>query len=413
MNRVVITGLGAVTPIGNDVPTFWENAVAGKSGAGPITRFDPSAFRTRIACEVKGFKPEERLDRNEIRKNDLYTHYALYAADEAMQDSGFDVSAVSPFDCGVIWGTGMGGLRTIEQEITEYCKNPERPRFSPFFVPKIIPNIAAGAISIRYGLQGISFATISACATANAAIIDAFTYISIGKAKMMVAGGSEASITEAFIGGFAAMKAMSTRNDDPQSASRPFDAERDGFVMGEGAGALILEDYEHAKKRGAKIYAEIVGTAMTSDAYHISSTHPEGTGAAKGMELALKEARANPDEVDHLNGHATSTPVGDISEIKAIQTVFGNDLKHLKMSATKSMTGHLMGAAGAIEAVITVKSIQDGIIPPVINTVNADEQIPASLDIVYGEARETPVNLAISNTFGFGGHNAIVAFKKV
>ncbi len=411
--RVVVTGLGALTPLGNSVNEFWENAVAGKSGAVPITKFDPEHFKTKFACELKDFDPKKYLDRNEIKRTDPYTQYALYAASEAVDDSGLDISSMSPFDIGVIWGSGQGGMYTFEEEVKNYALNGPVPRFNPFFVPKMIGNMASGMISIKFGLMGINYTAISACATSNSAIMDAFNYIRMGKAKAFITGGSEAPITSACIAGFNAMRAMSTLNDAPEEASRPFDSNRDGFVIGEGSGALILEEYEHAKKRGAKIYAEVVGAAMTSDAYHISATHPEGLGAAKAMEFALLEAGIDPSDVDYVNTHATSTPVGDLSEINAITKVFGNSPEKLRISASKSMTGHLLGAAGAVEAILSIKAIQEGIIPPTINTTDIDENIPKGLDIVTGEARKQPVNVAISNTFGFGGHNAISAFKKI
>ena len=411
--RVVITGLGALTPLGNNVDDFWKNAVAGKRCAATISKFDASQFRTQFACEIKDFNPESRLDRNEIKRSDLFTQYALYVASEAMEDSGLDVSKMDPFDIGVIWGTGQGGMITFEEEWGGYISNGKTPRFNPFFVPKLISNMASGWISMKFGMMGINYTTVSACATSNTAIMDAFNYIKMGKAKVFVTGGSESPISESPIGGFSAMKAMSQRNDDPGHASRPFDVDRDGFVMGEGAGALILEEYEHAKKRGAKIYAEVVGAAMTADAYHMTSTHPEGLGASKAMNIALKEGGIHPDEVDYINPHATSTPVGDISETKAIHTVFGKNLSNLAISATKSMTGHLLGAAGAIEGILSVKAITDGVIPPTINTENIDPEIPKGLHFVTGEAIQKDVKVAMSNTFGFGGHNAIALFKKV
>ncbi len=413
MKRVVITGMGAITPLGNSVDEFWNNAKEGKSGAAAITRFDTTHFKTKFASEVKGFEPEKYLDRNEIRRSDLFTQYALYAASEAMKDSGLQLDSISPFDIGVIWGSGQGGMDTFEKEVKEYIVNDSKPHFSPFFVPKLIANMASGMISIKFGLMGINYTTVSACATSNSAIMDAFNYIRLGKAKVFVTGGSEAPITEASIGGFNAMRAMSTDNDNPTAASKPFDAERKGFVIGEGAGALIVEEYEHAKKRGAKIYAEIVGASMTADAYHISATHPDGLGAAKAMELAMEEAGVSPNEIDYLNAHATSTPTGDLSEIMAIKKVFGEQPEKLKISATKSMTGHLLGAAGAIEGILSIKAIQEGIIPPTINTTIIDPAIPKGFNIVTQKAVKAKVDLAMSSTFGFGGHNAIVIFKKV
>ena len=410
--RVVITGLGALTPIGNSVEEFWQNAMTVKSGAATITRFDPEKFRTRFACEVKDFDPSRYLDHKEIKRSDLFTQYALYAASEALEDSGLNLSELSPFDIGVIWGSGQGGMGTFEEEVKAYATNGLNPRFSPFFVPRLITNMASGMISMKFGLMGINYTTVSACATSNSAIMDAFNYIKLGKAKVFVTGGSEAPITEASIGGFSSMKAMSSRNESPETASRPFDTERDGFVMGEGAGALILEEYEHAVKRGANIYAEVVGAAMTADAYHMTATHPEGTGAAKAMELAIDEAGIRPEEIDYLNCHATSTPVGDLSELKAIEKVFGEKPVNLKISATKSMTGHLLGAAGAVEAILSVKAIQKSIIPPTINTENLDPEIPQSLQIIKDKSVNYPVNIAMSNTFGFGGHNSILIFRK-
>lgn len=413
MKRVVVTGLGAVTPLGNSVSTFWENAVKGVSGAATIQRFDASLFKTQFACEVKGFDPKKYLDHKEIRKSDLFTLYALYAASEAMEDSGLEVKNMDPFDIGVIWGSGQGGMDTFEAEVKNYVARDMNPRFSPYFIPKLIVNMASGMISMKFGLMGINYTTVSACATSNTALMDAFNYIRLGKAKVFVTGGSESPITAASIGGFGALKALSKRNDDPTSASRPFDVERDGFVMGEGAGAIILEEYEHAKRRGAKIYAEIVGASMTADAYHMTATHPEGLGAAKAMELALQEAQISPEQVDYLNAHATSTNVGDVSEVKAIAKVFGEAPAGLSISATKSMTGHLLGAAGAAEGILCIKAIADGVIPPTINTTEISPEIPASLDIVMGTAKEKSISVAMSNTFGFGGHNAIVIFKKI
>ncbi len=413
MNRVVVTGLGALTPIGNNVNDFWNNAVAGKSGAADITRFNPALFKSRFACEVKGFAPETYLDRNEIKRSDLFTQYALFTASEALADSGLDISTMDPFDIGVIWGSGQGGMATFEEEVKAFALGNGTPRFSPFFVPRLITNMASGMISMKFGLMGINYTAVSACATANTAIMDAFNYIRLGKAKVFVTGGSESPVTEASIGGFNAMKAMSTRNDAPQAASRPFDVDRDGFVMGEGAGALILEDYAHAKKRGARIYAEVIGAAMTADAYHMTATHPEGLGASKAMTLAMAEAGITPNDIDYLNTHATSTPVGDISEVKALLNVFGNAPKNLAISATKSMTGHLLGAAGAIESILCIKAINNGIIPPTINLENMDPEVPAGFNIVAGQAAEKPVNIAMNNTFGFGGHNSIVIFRKI
>jgi 3-oxoacyl-[acyl-carrier-protein] synthase II len=411
--RVVVTGLGAVTPLGNDISTFWQNVVEGKSGAGRITRFDPSPFRTQIACEVRDFDPTQYLDRNEIKRSDLFTQYALHAAGQAIEDSGFDLNNMSPFDVGVIWGSGQGGMDTFEKEVGAFKMDEQNPRFSPFFIPKLIVNMAAGMISMKYGFMGMSYVAVSACATSNTALMDAMNYIRMGKAKIIVTGGSEAPVTTGSIGGFSALKAMSTRNDDPEVASRPFDTQRDGFLMGEGGGALILEEYEHAKARGAKIYAEVAGSAMTSDAYHITASHPEGLGALKAMQLAMEDAQVNVDEVNYLNTHATSTPVGDISETNAIYKLIGDGKNQLQISATKSMTGHLLGAAGAAEGIISILALKNDVVPPTINTEELDPAIPKNLNIVTREAREMPLKVAMSNTFGFGGHNAIVVFKKI
>ena len=412
MKRVVVTGMGALTPIGNNIAAFWEGLSTGKNGAATITKFDASKFRTQFACELKNFDATDFLDRNDIRRCDPFTQYALIVADQALKDADLDIPKMSPFDIGVIWGSGQGGMFTFEDQVKEYALGDGNPRFNPFFVPKIIGNMASGMISIKHRLMGINYTTVSACATSNTSIMDALNYIRLGKAKVMVTGGSESPITEASIGGFSAMKAMSTKNDDPASASRPFDVDRDGFVMGEGAGALILEEYEHAVARGAKIYAEVAGAAMTADAWHMTATHPEGEGAYMAMKFALDDANLSPQEVDYLNTHATSTPVGDISEIHAVKRMFGEN-KGLYISATKSMTGHLLGAAGAIEAIACIQAIREGIIPPTINTTNLDPSIPDSLNIVTGKALKKEVNVAMSNTFGFGGHNGIVVFKKV
>lgn len=411
--RVVITGLGALNPLGNDLESTWKNAESGFSPAGPITKFDASLFRTTFACELKDFNPADHLERADIKRSDMFTQYALVAADQAIADSGLDINDMDPFDVGVIWGTGQGGMKMFEEEVIDYVEGGKKPRFSPFFIPKMIANMASGMISMRHGYMGVNFTTTSACATSNTAIMDAFNYIKWGKAKAIVTGGSEAPITQASVGGFCAMKAMSPRNDDPTTASRPFDIERDGFVMGEGAGALMLEDYDHAKARGAKIYGEVKAATMTADAYHLTATHPEGLGALKAMQLALKEAELTIEDIDYLNPHATSTPVGDISEIKAILKLVGEGKNDLQISATKSMTGHLMGAAGAIEAILAIQAMNHNVVPPTINTINVDPDIPTSLNIVYGEARQKEINAVMSNTFGFGGHNATVIFSKV
>lgn len=411
MKRVVITGMGAVTPLGNDVETFWKNSLAGESGAATITHFNPEKFKVQFAAEVKNFTPEKYLDRNEIKRSDLFTQFGIYAAAEAMEDSGLDLASIDPFDIGVIWGTGQGGMQTFEDDVVAFATGDGTPRFSPFFVPKLIANMASGMISMKYGLRGINYTTVSACATANTAFMDAFNYIRWGKAKIIVSGGSEAPITQASVGGFSSMKAMSTRNDDPQVASRPYDVERDGFIMGEGAGALILEEYEHAKARGAKIYAELIGAAMTADAYHMTAPHPEGIGAAKSMELALEDANITSDQVDYLNPHATSTPLGDLAELNAVTKVFKGSA-NLDISATKSMTGHLLGAAGAVEAILCIKAIQNSIIPPTINISNLDENIPEGINIVT-EPKQKEINIAMSNAFGFGGHNSTVIFRNI
>ena len=411
MKRVVITGMGAVTPLGNDVETFWKNSLAGESGAATITHFNPEKFKVQFAAEVKNFTPEKYLDRNEIKRSDLFTQFAIYASAEAMEDSGLDLASIDPFDIGVIWGTGQGGMQTFEDDVIAFATGDGTPRFSPFFVPKLIANMASGMISMKYGLRGINYTTVSACATANTAFMDAFNYIRWGKAKIIVSGGSEAPITQASVGGFSSMKAMSTRNDDPKVASRPYDVERDGFIMGEGAGALILEEYEHAKARGAKIYAELIGAAMTADAYHMTAPHPEGIGAAKSMELALEDANITSEQVDYLNPHATSTPLGDLAELNAITKVFKGS-PNLDISATKSMTGHLLGAAGAVEAILCIKAIQNSVIPPTINISNLDENIPAGINIVT-DPKEKEINIAMSNAFGFGGHNSTVIFRKI
>ena len=411
MKRVVITGLGAVTPLGNNVEDFWQNSINGKSGADLIKHFDTEKFKVHFACEVKNFDAKAHLTHNEIKRSDLFTQYAMYSSAEAIQDSGLDFEKMDPFDTGVIWGTGQGGMWTFEHEVMEYAKGGENPRFNPFFVPKFIANMASGMISMKFGLQGINYTTVSACATGNTAIMDAFNYIRLGKAKVIISGGSEAAITPASVGGFSIMKAMSTRNDDFATASRPYDTDRDGFVMGEGAGSLVLEEYEHAKARGAKIYAELVGAAMTADAYHMTAPHPEGAGAIKAMQLALEEAGVNAEDINYINPHATSTPLGDLIELNAITKVFKGS-SNLDISATKSMTGHLLGAAGAAEAILSIKAIQNGIIPPTINMHTIDERIPRDINIVFNEAKEKEINYALSNAFGFGGHNATLIFKK-
>lgn len=410
---MVVTGLGALTPLGNTVNEFWTNLINGKSGAAPITKFDTNRFKTKFACEVKNFDPLNHFDRSEVRKMDPFTQYALVTSSEALSDSGLDLDTVNKERVGVIWGSGNGGFYTFQQEIMDFAKGDGTPRINPFFIPKVIVDIASGWISIKHGFMGLNFTTVSACATSTTAIIDAMNYIRWGKADVIVTGGSEAAVNEAGIGGFGAMKALSTRNDDPATASRPFDIDRDGFVMGEGACALILEEYEHAKRRGARIYAEVAGGGMSADAHHLTATHPEGKGAILGMKWALEDAGLPPGEVDYLNPHATSTPMGDVSEMKAVTSFFGSDAQHLHISATKSATGHMLGAAGAAEALICIKAIAEGIIPPTINSKNLDPGLPEGLNLVLGTMIRKDVKVALSNTFGFGGHNASAVFKKV
>ena len=411
MKRVVITGLGALTPIGNNVNDFWQSLVNGVSGAAPITRFDASKFKTKFACELKNFDPLNYIEKAEARKYDLFTQYALIAVEEAIKDSNINFENLNRNRIGVIWGSGNGGIGTFQQQIMEFAQGDGTPRFNPFFIPKMIIDIAPGVISIKHGLRGINYATVSACATSNTAIIDAFNYIRLGKADMIITGGSEAPIVESSIGGFNASKALSTLNENPAIASRPFDIHRDGFVMGEGAGALILESYDHAVKRNAPIIAEIVGGGMAADAYHLTGTHPEGEGAYLGMLAALEDANLTPDEIDYLNLHATSTPQGDISELKAVERVFGTKSK-INISATKSMTGHLLGAAGAIEAIACIKAVQENIVPPTINSVDIEPAFKDIFDLTLHKAQHKPINYAMSNTFGFGGHIATTIFKK-
>lgn len=413
MKRVVVTGLGAITPLGNTVNEFWENILAGKSAAGPITKFDSSKFKTQFACEVKDFNIEDYLDKKEVKKYDMFTQYAIAASDQAIRDAGLDFGQMTEeerYDVGVIWATGNGGISTFESQLKEFNGGDGTPRFNPYFIPKMIVDIAAGVISIRHQLYGPNYCTVSACASSNTAIISAFDTIKMGKAKIMVAGGSEAAVTEASVGGFNAAQALSKNNENPQGASRPFDKQRDGFVMGEGAGALILEDLEHALARGAKIYAELVGTGMAADAYHLTGTHPEGLGAVLGMSKAIKEAGIEPQDIDYINAHATSTGIGDISELMGIKRVFGDH--EVAVTGTKSMTGHLLGAAGAIESIISVLSVQHDVIPPTINTTELDEAVPAGLKIVLGKPLYQEVNYVLNNTFGFGGHTATSLFKK-
>ena len=411
--RVVVTGLGALTPIGNNVSDYWDNLLKGVSGAGPITRFDATHFKTRFACEVKDFVPTDFLDRKEARKLDMYAIYAMVAVSEAMEDASFDLENMNLDRAGVIWGSGIGGLDTFLKDCGDFATGSGVPRFNPFFIPKMIADIAAGHISIKYGFRGPNYATVSACASSTHALIDAFNYIKWGKADVFISGGSEASINEAGVGGFNAMHALSTRNDSPETASRPFDKERDGFVLGEGAGAIILEEYEHAKARGAKIYAEVVGGAMTADAHHITAPHPEGIGAMNVMRLAIEDAGMQPQDVDYINVHGTSTPLGDVAEVKAINGVFGEHAQNLNISSTKSMTGHLLGAAGAVETIASILAVKNNVVPPTINHSTDDPDVDSSLNLTFNKAEEREVNVAISNTFGFGGHNACVMVKKV
>jgi len=413
MKRVVITGIGVLSPIGNSYAAFVEGLKSGRSGAAPITRFDASAFKTQFACEVKDFNAQDYLDRREARRLDEFSQYALVATEEAIQQSGIDMNdaSLNKERMGVIWGSGIGGLKSLETEI-EANTNSETPRYNPFMIPKMISDIAPGHISIKYGLMGINYGTVSACASSTHAMINAFDYIRMGRADVIVAGGSEAAVTKTGIGGFSSMKALSERNDDPLTASRPFDKDRDGFVLGEGAAALILESYEHAKARGAIILAEVVGGGMTADAYHMTAPHPEGLGARNVMKLALADAKMNADQIDYVNVHGTSTPLGDVAEVKAIQKVFGDHAYRLNVSSTKSMTGHLLGAAGALETAAGIAAIQQGFVPPTINHFTDDPDIDPKVNLTFNEAQEKTVNAFLSNTFGFGGHNSSVIVKR-
>jgi len=412
LKRVVVTGMGALTPVGNTVAEYWQSITNGVSGAAPITLFNAEKFRTRFACEVKNFNPENFLDRKEARKMDRFVQFAMVVAEEAIKDSGLDLEKFNPERAGVIWGSGIGGINTFQSEVLDFGKGDGTPRFNPFFITKMIIDLSAGYISMKYGFRGPNFSVVSACATATNALIDAYNYIRLGKADIFISGGSEAAVIEAGVGGFNAMKALSERNDSPQTASRPYDKDRDGFVLGEGAGALILEELEHAKARGAKIYAELVGGGMSADAYHISAPHPEGLGVVAVMKNTLEDANMSPLEVDYINTHGTSTPIGDPQELKAIQKVFGEHALKLNISSTKSMTGHLLGAAGAIEAIASILAIQHSIIPPTINHFTDDEACEPQLNFTFNKAQHREVNVALSNTFGFGGHNASVIFKK-
>jgi 3-oxoacyl-[acyl-carrier-protein] synthase II len=412
LKRVVVTGIGALTPIGNSLSEYWEALKNGKSGAAPIKQFDASLFKTHFACEVKDFKVTDHIDRKEARKLDQFSQYAIVSTREAVADSGLIESEPNFDRIGVIWGSGVGGLKTFQDEVTNFNQGDGTPRFNPFFIPKMIADIAAGHISIEYGFRGPNYVTVSACASATNAIIDAYNYIRLGKADAIVTGGSEAGINEAGLGGFNALRALSTRNDSPETASRPFDAERDGFVLGEGSGALILEDYDHAINRGAKIYAEVLGGGMSSDAYHMTAPHPDGIGARNSMISALEDAEISAREIDYVNVHGTSTPLGDVAEVKAIQQVFGEHAYNINISSTKSMTGHLLGAAGAIEAIACVMAVQNDIIPPTINHKNDDPELDNKLNFTLNKAQERIVNYAMSNTFGFGGHNTTIIVKK-
>ncbi|MFL2577797.1 MAG: beta-ketoacyl-ACP synthase II [Flavobacteriaceae bacterium] len=411
--RVVITGLGALTPIGNTLPEYWEGLLTGTSGAAPITLFDASGFKTQFACEVKGFDPMEFMDRKEARKCDRFTQFALVSTDEAIADSGLDFEKEDCDRIGVIWGSGVGGLETFQNEMLNHASGDGSPRFNPFFIPKMIPDIAPGLISMKHGLRGPNFATVSACASASNAIIDSLNYIKMGYADIIVSGGSEAAVNIAGIGGFNAMHALSTRNEDPKTASRPFDKDRDGFVLGEGSGALILEEYEHAIARGAKIYAELAGAGLSADAHHMTAPHPEGIGAKKVMSNCLRDAQIKPEDVDAINMHGTSTPLGDVAETNAVLSVFGEHTYNININSTKSMTGHLLGAAGAIEAIASILAITNNIVPPTINHQTRDDQLDPKINFTLGKAQARNVDIALSNTFGFGGHNACVVFKKI
>ena len=411
--RVVVTGIGVLTPIGNNLQEYWEGLVSGQSGAAPITLFDATNFKTQFACEVKNFNPTDFLDRKEARKLDRFCQFAMVVANEAFKDSGLDVEKIDSDRAGVIWGSGIGGMNTFYNESVNFGTGNGTPRFNPFFIPKLISDIPAGHISIKYGFRGPNFTTVSACASSTNALIDAFNYIKWNKADIFIAGGSEACVFEPGIGGFNAMMALSTRNNDPKTASRPFDKERDGFVMGEGAGALVLEEYEHAKKRGATIYAEVSGGGLTADAHHITAPHPEGLGARNVMRLAIEDSGAKMSDIDYINVHGTSTPLGDIAETKAIKSLFGEHAYNLNISSTKSMTGHLLGAAGVIEAIASIMAVKENIVPPTINHKTEDPEIDSKLNLTFNKAEKRTVNYALSNTFGFGGHNASVVFKKI
>lgn len=411
--RVVVTGLGALTPLGNDLQTYWSGLANGVSGADMITLFDTTKFKTKFACEVKNFNAEDYMDRKEARKMDRFAQFAFVTTEEAIKDSGLDLEKIDKSRVGVIWGSGIGGLTSFFHESADFAKGDGTPRFSPFFITKMISDIAGGLVSIKYGFGGPNYTTVSACASSNNAMIDAFNMIRLGKSPVIITGGSEACVNEPAVGGFNSMKALSERNDSPQTASRPFDKDRDGFVLGEGSAAIVLEEYEHAKARGAKIYCELVGTGLSADAYHMTAPHPEGLGVINVLNWALEEANMKPSDIDYVNVHGTSTPLGDIAELKAIQSVFGEHAYKMNISSTKSMTGHLLGGAGAIEAVASIMAIKNGIIPPTINHFTDDDQIDPKLNLTFNVAQKRDINVAISNTFGFGGHNATVIFKKL
>lgn len=413
LKRVVVTGLGALTPIGNNLEEYWNGLRAGKSGSAPITYFDTEKFKTKFACELKGFVATDHFDRKEARKLDRFAQYALVSSDEAIADAGLDLEKIDKFRTGVIWGAGIGGLETFQNEVVGYAQGDGTPRFNPFFIPKMIADIAPGNISIKHGFMGPNYTTVSACASSANAMIDALNYIRLGHCDVVVTGGSEAAVTIAGMGGFNAMHALSTRNESPESASRPFDATRDGFVLGEGAGALVLEEYEHAKARGAKIYAEVIGGGLSSDAHHMTAPHPDGIGVVRVMENCLENAGIKPEEVDHINTHGTSTPLGDVAELKAISKVFGEHASKININSTKSMTGHLLGAAGAIETISAILAMKHSLVPPTINHSVVDENIDPSLNLTLNKAQEREVNVAMSNTFGFGGHNACLVFRKL
>ena len=413
LKRVVVTGLGALTPIGNDVQSYWESLSNGVSGADMITQFDTTKFKSKFACEVKGFNPENFMDRKEARKMDRFAQFAAVTTDQAILDSGLNLEKIDKTRVGVIWGSGIGGLTSFFNESADYARGDGTPRFSPFFITKMISDIAGGLVSIKYGFGGPNYTTVSACASSNNALIDAFINIRLGKTPIIVTGGSEACVNEPSVGGFCTMKALSERNDDPKTASRPFDKDRDGFVLGEGSAALVLEEYEHAIARGAKIYCEIVGTGLSADAYHLTAPHPEGLGVINVLNWALEEANLKPTDIDYINVHGTSTPLGDIAELKAIGAVFGEHAYNLNISSTKSMTGHLLGGAGAVEAVATILAMNNSLVPPTINHFTDDENIDSKLNLTFNKAQTRNIDYALSNTFGFGGHNATVVFKKI